>query len=319
MSNYFFIIILASHFSFFIISRFFVFVILSSTPAHSLPNLMLIMNPPSGDQAIARHKVAIPIMAGTLVAMLLLLLAMHSWSPALTDNPFVLSRQVRVSNSTLFESSPPEGFSIPLGAPSFLWCSRKCGIWSGCRLWCVSADKSECLISMMIVMPTYQEEDVAQALLCYTRRPKDFAARAEILASPVSTTLSERTASNLVDGIYNLKISQCFFPEGGDYLWLRLVFQTPVTFRFVKMLAQPSGKPELLLELSNLEVRYGMSDITTAGNFSSLKLFGRYDGPVTEFGQEISLESPTPVTAKTISVQKMEADGKFPICHIEVY
>lgn len=85
------------------------------------------------------------------------------------------------------------------------------------------------------------------------------------------------------------------------------------------MLAQPTGNIDLLEYFSNLEVRYGMSDVDTAGNFSSFKLFGRYDGPVTEFGQEISLESPTAVTAKFISIQKMDAFAKLHICHIEVY
>lgn len=258
-------------------------------------------------------------MARAAVAVALLL-AMLAWSHALAGSPLALFRRVRVSNATLF-GRPPVGFSIPLGASSSLWCSRKCGIWSGCRLWCLSADESECLVSKIIVMPGYQEENVADALLCYTRRPKDFATGAHILASPLSTTFSNRTASNLVDGIYNLKISQCFFPEDGKNLWLRLAFESPVSFRFVKMFAQPSGLEDLLLHLSNLEVRYGMSDMITEGDFSSFKLFGRYDGPVTEFGQEISLESPAPVKAKTISVQKMDDDvnGKFPICHIEVY
>lgn len=164
---------------------------------------------------------------------MVLLLTMHSWSPALTDKPLAFSRKVMVSNSTLFASKSLSAFSVPPIASFFLWCSQKCDFWAGCRLWCDSAATSECLVSDMIVMPGYREENLADALPCYTLKPKDLAAGAKVMVPPSSETKGNRTTRNLVDGIYDFQISQCTFLEHGDYLWVKLGFEAPVSFRFL--------------------------------------------------------------------------------------
>lgn len=67
-----------------------------------------------------------------------------------------------------------------------------------------------------------------------------------------------------------------------------------------------------------MKVRVGMAAAKTPGDFSSYQLFGSFPGPAVT-GQVVVLESPVPVTARFLSVQKMQDTTRLQICHIEVY
>lgn len=248
--------------------------------------------------------------------MTLLLLLGAPWPPSLS---LTFYRRVLVSNATVANSTQLQVFSFPDGSFRSLRCASACVRSGWCDLFCLDSSSALCLLSNMIVMANYAEKHAGDALPCYTWRRKDLATGASIQAVP-SPAGKPPVKENLVDGIYGLRTwVQCFRPYVIDYPWFLLDFGASVTFRTVRLFAQPFGHESMLAKISNIEVRVGTSSVATPGDFRSYDLFARFAGPVTEFGQIVVLEVAAPVVARFLSVQKMDAWEKFQFCHIEVF
>lgn len=249
----------------------------------------------------------------TTTLMLLLLLG-ATWSLSIT---MTLYRGVLVSNATVATSTRLEDLPLPDGPFQSLRCASACSRSVWCDLFCLDSSNALCLLSNMIVMANYAEKHADDALPCYTRRRKDLATGASIQAVP-SPELPVK--ENLVDGIYGLRTYvQCFYTDIIDNPWFLLDFGSSVTFRTVRLFAQPSGVEAMLPRISNIQVRFGMSAVATPGNFGSYQLFAKFAGPATEFGQIVTLEAAAPVAARYLSVQKMDVQERFQFCHIEVF
>lgn len=258
-------------------------------------------------------------MKAALVA-LLAAVATQPWPPSLAAVTSNLFLRVRVSKARLIASRTTELGQLPSGLSSPVRCSAACTVDPQCQIWCHEASSKECLVSDIIVTSAYVETDVTDALTCYTRRHKDFAAGASIEGSPSSPSYPLRVKENLVDGIFDQGHNgNCYRTESSLYRpFFVLDFGAAVEIRLVKLFAQTYGHKSLPATITDMKVRVGMAAAKTPGDFSSYQLFGSFPGPAVT-GQVVVLESPVPVTARFLSVQKMQDTTRLQICHIEVY
>lgn len=250
--------------------------------------------------------------------MFLMAVCMVMPPPSASTQTLSLFRRVQVSRVAVVGSVLLDALAVPPGeAPTFR-CSCVCNLRAWCDLWCDDTGSGQCLFSNMVVLPAYQESDTSNALNCYTRRQREFAAGALIRATPDS---GGKPATNLVDGFYDGKtLGLCYHTVlSVDNPWILLDFRVPVTFRHVKFVLQPAGAISTVQHARNMAARTGMEDVATAGDFTAYDFFGDFAGPATDYGQEVIIESPEAVTARFLSLQKMELGTYFQICHIEVY
>lgn len=255
----------------------------------------------------------------TFAARVLLVLLAQSRPPPSTANTFNFYG-VTVSRAMVMNSPSLEEFSIP--SVQTLRCSVICGWRSWCDLWCRDASSDVCFFSNIIVTPGYSAEvPTADAMACFTRRPKDLATGAAIDASPHFAARVLRVKENLIDGIYDLQtVDMCYMTlTGEDLPWFVIDFGKPVSVRLVKFFTQPTGQSYWVQSVGNLEVRVGVEPVTMPGDFSAYDHFGHYQGPATKYNQEVVVEAPAPMTARFLSVQKMELSTKIQICHLEVH
>lgn len=228
--------------------------------------------------------------------------------------------RVMVSNAKLNPSRSLEFYLDSPGSHPVIRCSSLCISHLWCDLWCQSTLTAPCVISNMIVMPDYNETDMTDALTCYTRRNKDFATGASIQGTSFHNMFPLRVIDNLVDGIFARQTNdQCFFTSNDETNhWFVLDLKEPVSFRIVKIMAQPRGLSSVLHFLENIEVRVGLLAVDTVGHFSSYSYFGSFTGPATDYNQEIVITADASVWARFVSLQKL-SEGPFQICHLEVY
>lgn len=247
-------------------------------------------------------------------------LAMLLWPPSLAAQNMFFTR-VLVSEAKITGSQLLEPVHIALGSSHTLRCSLICSLQPWCDLWCSDASADQCFLSNMIVMPDYEEGSIADALACYTQRRKDYATGATIQTATTYYDTPLRVGGNLVDGIYDrFTLNTCYTNAVNvTNPWFVLDFGAPVTLRSVTLFSQPRGQAYLPTYLANLEVRVGMSPVTTLGDFSSYAFFGIFIGPASTFSQEIVIEAPSPMTARFLSVQKKSGTGHIQICHLEVH
>lgn len=239
-------------------------------------------------------------------------------SPTTSTNLLSLFRRVQVSRATVMASAGLDVLPVASEDTLTFRCASVCSFRSWCQLWCDDASSAQCLFSDAMVLPGYQEADTASAIPCYTRRQREFAAGALVRATPDA---GGKPASNLADGFYDGQtLSLCYHTQlGVNKPWLLLDFRAPVTFRRAKFVTQPAGAYDTVQKNSSIEVRTGMADVATPGDFSSYAFFGDFAGPATGYGQEVIIEAPEAVTARFLSLQKMEDNTYFQICHLEVY
>lgn len=234
-----------------------------------------------------------------------------------------LWRQVSVSFSRLNYTTSylkTERHSLPEGGDATLYCSKTCTSHDWCDLWCShpSTSPTHCIISNLIIMPTYRETNADTILTCYTRRPKDFATNARITAGKKFYTDNRREKENLIDGIYGHTSEQCFCSKSQpDQTWFTLDFGKIVAFSRVILVAHTLHHAEK--HFTGIEVRVGKTEVTPPTEFANYDLFGVFPGAA-EPRQVVVLQSPKPVSAQFVSVQKMvDNDASFQVCHIEVY
>lgn len=256
-------------------------------------------------------------MEGALIAMTMTLTMLWPLSLAIQSAFFT---RVLVSEAKIQGSQRLEPAFISLGSFHTLRCSQTCSLQSWCDLWCSDASADQCFLSNMIVMPDYEEDSTADALVCYTQRRKDYATGASVQAATTYYTAPLRVGGNLVDGIYDRFTLNACYASATDVTnpWFVLDFGAPVTLQSIMMFSQPSGQTFMPTYLANLEVRVGMSPVTTLGDFSSYAFFGIFVGPASAFSQEIVIEATSPMTARFLSVQKISGTGHIQICHLEV-
>lgn len=257
-------------------------------------------------------------MKGVMMAAMIVLMV-HSWLPSLSAvKPLTPFRRVQVRRETVEKAPLMEVVPFDQESLQTLRCSRMCDDKPWCNLWCLDPSHKQCYYSETIVMPDYNETMMSDVLTCYTRRPKDLATGTVI--NGTDTNDIYRIKENLVDGIFSMESTfTCYKPKISDYPWFMIDFGTPVMFRLVKIVIQNVGHVRHYLIFQEIEVRFGMSALDNPGNFTSYNIFGRFAGPAPESSPEIVFEVSKPVKARFLSVQKMEVNSHFFVCHVEVY
>lgn len=213
-----------------------------------------------------------------------------------------------------------ESVLIPPGASPSLYCSSSCTRLSWCKLWCShpSIAPTDCFFSNIIVMPTYQENNMFDALTCYTKLNKDHATNAAIKAGEYNPPSPDKPKENLVDGIFSYSMGENFAtPPAIDKKWFVLEFSQIITFSRVILFPQLNDRASL--HFVNVEVRVGNMTVTPPSGFSDYDFFGAFPSAASA-GQVVNLQSPEPVSAKFLSVQMLENNGRpFQVAHIEIY
>ncbi|KAK3874745.1 hypothetical protein Pcinc_020342 [Petrolisthes cinctipes] len=213
-----------------------------------------------------------------------------------------------------------ESVPIPQGADLNMYCGQACTRKYWCKMWCAdSSSDTPCIISSLVVMPSYNELNTADALTCYTSRPKDHATYAVITAGQQDSNEPLRRKENLVDGVYSYYQEELFTTTttAGDK-WFVLDFGRTVSFQHVVLYAQIYAFREEMFR--DVEVRVGNVEVTTPpSGFAAYVYFGSFKGDVFP-GQVVDLWSPNLVWARFVSVQMLRDNGfGFYIGHVEVF
>ncbi|KAK3893604.1 hypothetical protein Pcinc_002578 [Petrolisthes cinctipes] len=202
-------------------------------------------------------------------------------------------------------NSQQQSLLMPVAVSPGLYCSRICSSLAWCNLWCPnpSTNPTQCILSNIIIMPTYQETNMADALTCHTIQNKDHATNAIITDAGVNPDRPERVKENLVDGIFTYKISENFASRDTlDFMWFVLDFSQIVTFSHVVFYVQDNSIANRVFR--DVQVRVGNTPVTPPSGFASYDLFGVFPGAASP-GQVITLQSQKPVSARFVSVQMM--------------
>lgn len=193
-------------------------------------------------------------------------------------------------------------------------CSSTCCRIQWCNLWCRDPALNICLLSDLIVMPSYKEPNMADALLCFTSRHRDYVTGASIAAGESLKEDQTRTKENLVDGIYGYALSSCFASEYYTNPWFVVDLGSVRPIRFVKVIMQNN---EYSIKHYDYQVRLGTEEATPE-DFTSYKLFGVFDGPAVA-NQEVVFHSVSPVMARFVAVLRVSRNRSLQVCHLEVY
>lgn len=235
-----------------------------------------------------------------------------------------LMRRVLISLGRVTTGAPytqVESFDFPEGASTALYCSSKCVCQDWCRLWCAhpSTAPTQCIISDIIVMPTFHEADMSDAIICHTTRPKDLATHATITGGNHNNTYPDYVKANLIDGFYSYYHRQRFMSAKDiNEKWFVLDFGTPKTFQHVFLYAQEDsnayrGFTEVVVRVGNMTV------VDPPAGLAAYEMFGMFPGKA-EPRQVVQMKYRNPVKARFVSVQKILDDQyEFMISHIEVF
>ncbi|KAK3878122.1 hypothetical protein Pcinc_010296 [Petrolisthes cinctipes] len=232
-----------------------------------------------------------------------------------------LMRSVLISLQRVQAASKTEQeiLDLPPGARPALYCSNKCTLRDWCQLWCAypSNTPTHCLVSNIIVMPTYQETNMGDVLTCHTTRPKDLATNTNITAGKHYVPNPLRVKENLVDGFYNYDLNQCFYTEWSDNdTWFTLDFGQPKSFQHVILYAQVNRNAKK--HFNNVQVRVSnVTAVTPPEDFAAYDLFGEFPGEASP-GQVVEMKSPKPMCARFVTGHMLHI-YLFQVCHIEVF
>lgn len=176
-------------------------------------------------------------------------------------------------------------------------------------------------MSRVIVMPTYIEDPLVTAptlLTCYTQRPPDLATHADIISDGVHPNFPQRIAENLVDGIYDFTIKNGFIANMPfNSWWFELDLGEVKEFSSVLLVAVTSNTASKTM--LNVEVRVGVQQAAAPPDFTDYTFFGHYPGPAMK-DEEITITSSSPVSARFISVRKLERNNYvLSVAHVQVF
>ncbi|KAG7167841.1 hypothetical protein Hamer_G010245 [Homarus americanus] len=227
-----------------------------------------------------------------------------------------LWHQVLVSLAKVSSYKKVEKITLSTNSTVIWTCGNTCIKLGWCNLWYPDFSARTCTFYNTFVMPTYRETYNGDAILCYTKRPKDYATNANIIAG-LQYAVASKTKENLVDGIYYFDIKTCFQSDSADEeKWFVLDLGAVVTFSHIMVVAQPNSNA--YNNMYGLKLRVGTSPLESYTGFSAYDEFGEFPGRAYE-SQEILIQSPKAVSARFISGEVSPDSGTLQLCHVEVY
>ncbi|XP_071533030.1 uncharacterized protein [Panulirus ornatus] len=226
-----------------------------------------------------------------------------------------LWHKVEVSRAKVMSSTRVETHRLPSDTHQVLKCCLTCLLLQWCKLLCVDQSTMNCTHVNTFVTPTYLESDTADGILCFTRRPMEFATMASIITGkPYSLT---RSGDNLIDGFYNFRMDECLKTiDDPEDKWFVIDVGRALPIRHVLLVAQSNTYARK--HFVDFEVRVGTSPVTAVEGISAYTFFGHFPGPG-ERNEVVILESPHAMKARFVSVQKMSGISSLQVCHVEIY
>ncbi|KAF2350586.1 Galactose-binding domain-like [Trinorchestia longiramus] len=193
-----------------------------------------------------------------------------------------------------------------------------CGSKEWCNSYC-SVDGGRYALLNLISVPFNEDPVMKPYQICYTNRTKNLlTAQAASLgaATPVDASNARRAPVNLVDGLWDLAIDNCYMSQTTSNPYFVVDLEKTTTVQKVLMIVQPSGSYENVFRF--LDIRVGTS--FASGDFSSYTRLEYYEGPPPYPLFEYRTNSATAVTGRYVSVQK-KIDGTdfLQVCHLEIF
>ncbi|KAG7159273.1 hypothetical protein Hamer_G022556 [Homarus americanus] len=227
-----------------------------------------------------------------------------------------LWHQVLVSLAKVSSSTNIKNITLSTNSTMVWTCCNTCIKLGWCNLWYPDFSARTCTFYNTFVMPTYRETYNDDAILCYTKRPKDYATNANITAG-LQMTIPSKKKENLVDGIYNFNILNCFHTDSAEReKWFVLDLGAVLTFSHILLVAQPNSSAKRTMY--GFKLRVGTSPLESYTGFSAYDEFGEFPGRAYE-SQEILIQSPKAVSARFISGEVSPDAKQLQVCHMEVY
>lgn len=183
----------------------------------------------------------------------------------------------------------------------------------GCAVWC-HFPSGTYIFSTMIIFSSVVETNLDDIIDCYTTRGGELASTATITGTPAFSVQPWRVKEKLVDGIYSQ--GDWYSGEKDQDQWIMLDFGKVVPISRVLIFAQENQNANVAL--IDFEVRVGTSPVVAPGGLSDYDLFGKFPGEASP-SQIIVFESPKPVQARYLSIQKFNTTFLFTIAHLEIY
>ncbi|KAG7167636.1 hypothetical protein Hamer_G019032 [Homarus americanus] len=230
-------------------------------------------------------------------------------------NELVIWKTVLISQTRLYQASIIEVYDPPAGTNQAIKCSNTCRGLGWCNVWCKDQSTSSYIFSNMIVMPTYTETYLTDALTCYTLRPRDYATNAYITAGNNKVISADK--EDLIDGIYGFTDNEVFSSkEDPEDSWIFFDFGQVVTFSHVTLVANPGSDVNTF---KDVQVSVGKYPPTMSPEgFDDYEVFGWIPAPWWG-SQEVEMESTSPKSARYISIRKVFNNDGLKVAHVQVY
>ncbi|XP_064101049.1 uncharacterized protein LOC135211738 [Macrobrachium nipponense] len=210
---------------------------------------------------------------------------------------------------------------------SKLLCAAMCLNLSWCNLWCLDpVENSTCHLFRMYVVAQYKENNMADAITCYTSSITDYVVGAAITGAPADSTMAARVISSLMDGIYTNQAGECYFSGDRYNPFIKLDIGSAKPIRRILIVLQPNSN---VVKFYDIEARVGLEDKAEAA-FSEYLFFGTFPGP-SSVAQEIIFEKDPPVMARYVTIQRWSDRSQCPfeqtnnnyycmmqLCHLEI-
>ena len=203
---------------------------------------------------------------------------------------------------------------------SVIEASLRCLDRNWCDAFCLLPNKTA-ILNDLVISGGIEDTKSGEKVVCYTKRPRVIypTPQATISSSPVDVKYPQRTSANLEDGVYGFDINECFLSPGTNGKKHFLIrFSEPIVVSTVKTRTQKGGGG-ISSKFKRFEVRGGNS-APVGNDMSQLSLIGVFNGPATESDKntDLTFTADPKITAQYISIQEVNSNHDFQICHVEV-
>ncbi|KAF2366774.1 Galactose-binding domain-like [Trinorchestia longiramus] len=196
-----------------------------------------------------------------------------------------------------------------------------CAMTDWCLVYCLTPSGQSTLMSI-IAVPFNEDPQGHPWLKCFTKRSpfNILTAQSGITvhdASPVPQNFSSRVPKNLLDGINDKRMDNCYFSR---YLYQPFIVFDLVDIREVKgILLMAQNNKNFNIYFHDLDIRVGTS--LASGNFENYTQLSYYPGPPPYEGYELIVQPAAPIAARYLSIQMTPNETKthLQICHLEIY
>ncbi|KAF2349962.1 Galactose-binding domain-like [Trinorchestia longiramus] len=197
----------------------------------------------------------------------------------------------------------------------------KCSMRSWCQAFCpMSADF---MLLALITVP-YNEDKIEDSPVdCFTKRKRSNILTAQSNISVLDSTnkyntFRKRSVDNLLNGVYNYNIDECFFSTFAKNPYVVFDLGSTIYVRNALAVAQPNKQSRAYFQ--DIDIRVGEEAPTASGDFQSYTQLGYLEGPASYANYEFMTDSSFPILGRYLSIQSMKTKrSQIQLCHVEIY